>query len=310
MTDWTQKGSPYLWWTGPDDAAILQATVDWGVGSGSLGRRIKVGVIVGNRASDQLALARYLLPDLRRAGITPVVKTIAADPTDSATTGSEAPLVIEQLRAAGVTSVIPLMPFNVFFPVLQAETAQQYFPRLLLSDYEYSIQSALGLLPVPYQKALDGQEGLTTETLGGIDDPRPVADGGYDAGVRSCWITWHKAYPQIPKGNQNDLIEEQGPVQGWCQEIRLFAAAATAAGPHLDRRSFVEAMAAISNFPGGYTPVLTYGVHRFAGPIEYRVVRLHVNSPPSGQCKMPMDHIPQGVCWVVVKNWQPLPHAW
>ena len=135
---------------------------------------------------------------------------------------------IQQLRSDGVTSVIPLIPFNVFFPVLAAETQQKYFPKLLLSDYEESIESALGLIPIPYQKALNGQEGLTTETLGGIDDTRPESEGGYDPGVRSCFTAWHKAYPQIPPGNQTYYIEEQGPVQGWCQEIRLFATAATA----------------------------------------------------------------------------------
>lgn len=309
VTNWTQEGSPYLWWTGPDDAAILQATVNWGTSAGLLGSGTTVGVVAGNRASDQLALNQYLLPDLRRAGITPVVKTIAADPSDTASTDALAPLVVQQLRADGVTSVIPLMPFNVFFPVLAAETQQQYFPKLLLSDYEESIQSALGLLPFPYEKALDGQEGLTTETLGGIDDTRPEADGGYDPGVRSCFTAWHKAYPQIPKGNQNYYLEEQGPVQGWCQEIRLFADAATAAGPHLDRRTFDTAMAKITDFPGGYSPILSYGPHKFYGPTEYRVVRLHTNSPPSSQCKFPLDRIPQGVCWVVVDDWQPLPGA-
>jgi ABC-type branched-subunit amino acid transport system substrate-binding protein len=309
VTNWTQQGSPYLWWTGPDDAAILQATVDWGLSAGLIGNNIKVGVIAGNRASDEVALNQYLLPDLRRSGITPIVKTIAADPSDTASTDSQAPLVVQQLRSDGVTSVIPLMPFNVFFPVLAAETQQQYFPKLLLSDYEESIESALGLLPFPYEKALDGQEGLTTETLGGIDDTRPDAEGGYDPGVRSCFTAWHKAYPQIPKGNQNYYLEEQGPVQGWCQEIRLFAAAATAAGPHLDRRTFNAAMAKISNFPGGYAPILTYGPNKFYGPVEYRSVRLHTNSPPSSQCKFPMNHIPQGVCWVVVNDWQPLPGA-
>src|SRR5580658_8432826 len=307
VTNWTQEGSPYLWWTGPDDAAILQATVDWGTSAGLLGNGIKVGVIAGNRASDEVALNQYLLPDLRRAGITPVVKTIAADPSDTASTDAQAPLVVQQLRSEGVTSVIPLIPFNVFFPVLAAETQQKWFPKLLLSDYEDSIESALGLLPFPYEKALDGQEGLTTETLGGIDDTRPESEGGYDPGVRSCFAAWHKAYPQIPPGNQNFFIEEQGPVQGWCQEIRLFAAAATAAGPHLDRRTFDTAMAKISNFPGGYSPILSYGPGKFYGPTQYRVVRLHTNSPPSSQCKFPLDHIPQGVCWVVVDNWQPLP---
>ena len=85
----------------------------------------------------------------------------------------------------------------------------------------------------------------------------------------------------------NFYIEEQGPVQAWCQEIRLFAAAATAAGPHLDRRTFVEAMAKIKNFPGGFSPTLTYGPDKFYGPTQYRVVKLHTNSPPSSQCKTP-----------------------
>jgi hypothetical protein len=307
VTNWTREGSPYLWWTGPDDAAILQATVDWGLSSGLIGGHQRLGVIAGDRASDQTALTQYLLPDLKRVGITPVVETIAADPSDSSATNSEAPLAIQQLRNDGVTSVLPLIPFNVFYPVLHAETQQQYFPKLLLSDYEDSIESALGLLPIPYEKALDGQEGLTAETLGGIDDTRPESQGGYDPGVRSCFATWHAAYPQIPKGNQNDFLEEQGPVQGWCQEIRLFADAATAAGRDLNRRTFVEAMARISNFPGGYSPILSYGPDKFAGPVQYRIVRLHTNEPPSSQCHFPMDHIPEGVCWVIVKNWRPLP---
>ncbi|HTZ08840.1 MAG TPA: ABC transporter substrate-binding protein [Acidimicrobiales bacterium] len=309
VTNWTDLGSPYLWWTGPDDAAILQATVDWGVSAGTLGAGRKVAVVAGDRASDQLALNQYLLPDLARAGVKPLVETLAADPSDVATTDAQAPLVVQRLHAAGIQSVIPLVPFNAFFPVLAAETSQKYFPTLLLSDYENAIQSALGLLPFPYGRALDGQEGLTTETLGGVDDWRPESQGGYDPGVRSCFTLWHKVYPQIPPGNQNFFLEEQGPVQAWCQEIRLFATAATLAGPHLDRRTFVEAMARVSDFPGGFSPVLSYGPDKFSGPTEYRIVRLHTNSPPSTQCKMPLDGIPQQVCWVVVQDWQPLPGA-
>ena len=307
VTNWTTLGSPYLWWTGPDDAAIIQATVDWGLSAGTIGTRRKVAVVAGSRASDQLALDEFMLPDLARAGIKPVVETIAADPSDSATTSAQAPLVVQRLHADHITSVIPLVPFNVFFPLMAAETQQQYFPTLLLSDYEFSIQSALGLIPIPYTKALDGQEGVTTETLGGIDDDRPESDGGYDPGVRSCFTTWHNAYPEIPPGNQNFYIEEQGPVQAWCQEIGLFAAAATAAGPHLDRRTFVQSMAKVTNFPGGFSPTISFGPDKFYGPSEYQVVRLHVNSPPSSQCKFPKDGIPQVVCWVTVQSWQPLP---
>ena len=306
VTDWTNKGSPYLWWTGPDQATVLQAVVNWGLSSGLLEGK-KVAVVAGDRASDQLALKNYLLPDLSRAGVTPVVETIASDPSDTATTDSEAPLVVQQLRSAGITSVIPLIPFNVFYPYLQAETDQQYFPRLLLSDYESSIESALGLLPVPYAAALDGQDGLTTETLAGIDDDRPASQGGYDPAVRSCWVIWHRAYPQVPPGNLSDFIEEQGPVQGWCQAIRLFATAARDAGPDLNRRTFVTALSRIRNFPGTNTPILSYGPNKRYGPTEYQVVRLHVNAPPSTQCKMPKDGIPQFTCWVNVLPFAPLP---
>jgi hypothetical protein len=306
VTDWTNEGSPYLWWTGPDQAAVLQAVVNWGLSAHLIGGTVKVGIIAGNRASDQAALDDYLLPDLRDAGVTPIVKTIDADPDDTATTDTQAPLVIQQLRSAGVTSVIPLMPFNVFFPVLQAETNQQYFPKLLLSDYESSIETGLGLLPAPYAKALDGQEGVTTETLGGIDDPRPESQGGYDPAVRACWTIWHKAYPEVPPGNLNDFLEEQGPVVGWCQAINLFTTAARAAGSDLNRRTFVTAMSKIKNFPGAWSPVLSFGPDKRYGPTEYQVVKLHINSPPSSLCKTGIGPLPQ-TCWVSVRPWEPLP---
>ena len=215
VTNWTNQGSPYLWWTGPDQAAILQAVVNWGLSAGLLGRERKVGIIAGDRASDQLALNDYLLPDLRRAGVTPVVETIASDPSDTATTDTQAPLVVQQLRSAGVTSVIPLIPFNVFYPVLQAETAQQYFPKLLLSDYESSIESALGLLPVPYAKALDGQEGVTTETLGG-DRRRPArrARAATTPGSAAVGRRGTRPIPRCRRATMTDFIEEQGPVAG------------------------------------------------------------------------------------------------
>jgi hypothetical protein len=310
VSTFTHAGSPYLWWTGPDDGAVLQALVTWGKGQGTVGGKAKLGVVVGDRASDQEALHNYLLPDLKRIGVAPVVETIPAQTSEGAGTSSASTLVVEKLHSAGVTSVIPLIPFNAYLPVLEALTQQQYFPKLLLSDYENSILSSLGLIPVPFAKALNGQEGVTTQTLGGVDDPRPESQGGYDPGVRSCWTVWHKAYPEIPKGNMNDDIEEQGPVQGWCQEIRLFAQAAKTAGKNLNRKTFVTAMSQTKNFPGGYSPILSYGPTKFSGPTQYQVVRLHVNSPPSSQCRTPIGNLPpQVVCWTPVQPWKPLPAA-
>jgi hypothetical protein len=306
-SEWTQLGSPYLWWTGPDDAAVLAALVQWGHSDKLLGGSAKVGVLAGDRTSDQAALDQDLLPALKKIGVTPTVVTVASGINDTATTNSDVQLAVERFKAAGITSVIPLVPEPAFFPYIAAETSQQYFPKLLLSDYENSVELALGLIPVPYEKALNDQEGVTTETLGGFDDARPESQGGYDPGVRSCYEAWHKAYPKPASGSSSFYIEEQGPIASWCGAIRLFAAAATNAGPDLNRRTFVTAMSKITDFPGSLSPVWSFGPHKFYGPTEYQVVKVHNNVPPSSQCKLKTNHKPQGTCWVTVQPFKPLP---
>src|SRR5579862_7569456 len=123
VTNWTQEGAPYLWWTGPDQAQILATVVQWGKSSGLLTNSSRIGIVAGDRTSDQVALNQYLLPDLRRAGFTdPLVETLPSNPADTAATNSAAPLVVQRLKSAGVKSVIPLIPFNSFFPFLDRKS--------------------------------------------------------------------------------------------------------------------------------------------------------------------------------------------
>ncbi len=309
ISDWTQLGSPYLWWTGPDMAPVLDATVQWGMSSGRLGHGMKVGVVVSDQAADQAALNQYLMPDLKKVGITPVVETVAGNPDETAATSSDAQLAVEKMKAAGVQSVFPLLPENAFFPYVAAENSQQYYPQLLLSDYQSTVEVALGLIPEPYEQALNGQEGVTTETLGGFDDARPEAQGGYDPGVRSCYETWHKYHPKPIAGTTSFYIEEQGPIQAWCGAIRLFAEAAKNAGSNLNRRTFVEAMSKITDYPGTLSPTWSFGPKKMYGPTEYQVVKIHNNVPPSSQCKLKTNHQPQGTCWVTLEPFKPLPSS-
>jgi hypothetical protein len=308
-TNWTNLGSPYLWWTGPDMAPVLSAVVQWGMSSGRLGHGKKVGVVVSDQAPDQDALNGFLLPDLKTVGITPIVETVAGSPDQTATTNTDAQLAVEKFKAAGVQSVIPLLRENAFFPYIGAETSQEYYPQLLLSDYQSSIEVALGLIPTPYENALNGQEGVTTETLGGIDDNRPQSQGGYDPGVRACYNTWHAYHPKPIPGTLYHYIEEQGPIQAWCGAIGLFATAARGAGKDLNRRTFVEAMSKITNYPGTFSPVWSFGPHKAYGPTQYQVVKVHNNVPKSAACKMPKSGIAQGTCWVTVQPFKPLPAA-
>jgi Periplasmic binding protein len=307
VTNWLQEGAPYLWWTGPDQAQILATVVQWGKSSGLLSTDNRIGIVAGDRTSDQVALNQYLLPDLHRAGFTNLlVQTLPSNPSDTAASNSAAPLVVQRLKAAGVKSVIPLIPFNSFFPFLSQENGQDYFPKLLLSDYESSIETTLGLIPIPYEKGLDHQEGVTVETLGGTDAPTSVTPdgGGYNAGVQSCYDTW--SAHNKPTSTVSPYIEEQGPIVSWCQVIRLFAAAALGAGPDLNRRTFVQSMSRIQNFPGTLTPTLSFGPDKYAGPTEYQVVELYNNDPPSPLCVPTYTGKPQGTCWHTVQSWTPL----
>ena len=73
-----------------------------------------------------------------------------------------------------------------------------------------------------------------------------------------CALATGPGAPTHPKpitGTQNFCIEEQGPIQAWCGAIRLFAEAAKNAGPDLNRRTFVEAMSKVTNYPGTLSPV-------------------------------------------------------
>ena len=87
-----------------------------------------MGVLAGDRASDQQALKQYLLPDLKKIGVNPLVVTIPAQPSETAATNSAAPLAVERFKAAGVTTVIPLVPFNAFFPVLATRPVRTTSP--------------------------------------------------------------------------------------------------------------------------------------------------------------------------------------
>ena len=43
-------------------------------------------------------------------------------------------------------------------------------------------------------------------------------------------------------------------------------------------------MSKIKNFPGGVSPVLSYGPNKYYGPTQYQVVEIHNNTPTSSAC--------------------------
>ena len=163
-TSGLQEGSPYLWWTGPNQSQILATLVKWG-SAGRTARRVQEG---GDRRratgrADQLAVNDYLLPDFKKAGLpTPVVVDDAGADLGA---GRRSPPTLrwslERLQADGVQSVIPIIPFNAFFPYLQAETTPEVLPEAAVVGLREHDRIALGLIPVPFEQALNLQEGIT-----------------------------------------------------------------------------------------------------------------------------------------------------
>jgi hypothetical protein len=231
------------------------------------------------------------------------VEHINYNPQDNATAAAQAPSVVERLRASGVTTVIPLMPLPAFLAYMQAANSQQYYPKLVLSDYEQSIAIGLGMAESLFKNVLDGQLGMTYQTLGNSDDPR-----GYNLqpGSADCFNTWIAAHP-TPYPDADDprgevTIESQGPIMTECQNIRLFAAAARAAGPNLTRKTFTDAMAKVTNFPAAVYPVLTYGPGDYGGAKQTRTVQIHVNDKAHNGCPLLSSGKPQGSCWLIISD--------
>ena len=282
-TNWTNLGSPYLWWTGPDMAPVLSAVVQWGMSSGRLGHGKKVGVVVSDQAPDQDALNGFLLPDLKKVGITPIVETVAGSTDQTATTNTDAQLAVEKFKAAGVQSVIPLLRENAFFPYIGAETSQQYYPQLLLSDYQSIDRGGAG----PHPNSL--REGA--QRAGGRDDRdagrhrRQPPRRARVATTRACAPATTRGTPTTPSrfrarstttSRSRDRFRP-GAAPSGCSPPRP-----KDAGKDLNRRTFVEAMSKITNYPGTFSPTWSFGPNKFYGPTQYQVVKVHNNVPEVG----------------------------
>lgn len=314
VTDWTTRGNPYLWWTGPDTGEVLANLVGWATGAGQLTKATKFGVVAADRTGDTLA-AGDLNKDLATAGLTPTATgSMHFDLTSSAQAVVQAQDIVSQFRSKGVTTVIPLLPYTDFLYFVQAAQQQNWVPHWLLSDYEFEDQAAIGLIDPtvggPYAKELNNAVNPTFFDLGNCDCDKPLPQG-YDSFGAQCnanfnkysGAAWRKMQQQ--QGNTwSGFIETTGTAMTWCTNISIFAAAARAVSPNqLTQAGFTQGMEGITHFQGQLAPDYQYGSARRAGPHEFRVVEEHVNS--DGACPKKVDGGSQGDCWIIQQDFKP-----
>ncbi len=67
-------------------------------------------------------------------------------------------------------------------------------------------------------------------------------------------------------------------------------------------------MSEITDFPGTWSPTLSYGPDKRYGPTQYQVVKLHVNSPPVDSLQVDRRAVPRRPpAGSQVQSWEPLP---
>ena len=113
----------------PDDAAVLQAPVDWGPAPGLLGGNARSGSSPATGPATSGPATTTCCPTSSGSGSPRWSRPSPPIPPRPPRPASEAPLIVQKLRRAGVTSVIPLMPFNAFFPVLAGPDPAAVLPQ-------------------------------------------------------------------------------------------------------------------------------------------------------------------------------------
>ena len=307
VTDWTRRGDPYLWWTGPDVADVLSNLVSWAKGAHALSSTASFGYVTADREGDTLA-SGYLNRDLAAAGLRSRDSgTMHFDLNDAAQAQVEARDIVVRFQTEGIHTLVPLLPYTDFVYLVEAAQEQNYYPRWLLSDYEYEDTAALGLIDPsvggPYAKELNNTVNPTFFNLG--DANGPYQPGTLAASCNAAFnkysgAAWAKSDPNPPyKG----WIESNGTAMTWCENIDLFAAAARLVPPSsLTQQAFTGAMMRLGSWPAAMQPTLAYGPQRRAGPHQYRVVEEHVNSDHA--CPLEVDGSSQGDCWLIQQNWR------
>src|SRR5258705_6300049 len=155
----------------------------------------------------------------------------------------------------------------------------------------------LGMAEAKYEKELQDTVAPTAFRLGDPEEPK-----GYTPLGLRCSDLYHKADP-----NYQHNLEGPGSAMTWCQNIYLFAQAATMAGTSLTRDTFNNAMGQIQGFGGTIVPDLTYGPGVHAGPHLYRMVQIHVNHDK--QCPLNDKGEDQGSCWLIKSDFTPSLHT-
>lgn len=207
-----------------------------------------VGVLTSQAGDDNVAVKTALVPALEQ--LDHPVARVADLAVDSGAALSQIPVEVTQMREAGVDLVF--LSTNAFFSSVFVQTAEEqgYRPQYALSDADDNILDYfVGRMPSSFQS-----RGYTAKRLGEqrIDAPEPALDAECRAVVEKATST------TIERGST-----AYETAMSACNQVRLFARAAEAAGPNLTREAWATAMQGLGEFDLAYADGGSYSAQKF-----------------------------------------------
>ena len=209
-----------------------------------------LGILTSETKNARDTVDGVLVPALKEAGHK--VGHITHFSADQATASSQIPTEIQRMRAAGVDTVMITISFLTSAPFVQTAERQAWRPRYLQSEFsggtsDFEVQA----MPASF----DGAVAMTSQRFGEwrSNVPEPPGD-------RRCRELYEKASGEpLPRNNGNQSNAAYNTLLYPCGMLRVFAAAATAAGPELTRDRFA---AAVQSSPPGEPAIYFPGTFR------------------------------------------------
>ena len=302
VSEFTRRGDPYLWWTGPSAEDVIPHWSAWALDAGYLASGKQTAVLLADRADDTImknvfkaAFSKLGITAKDRCEGTPQPRVcFETIPFDNAAAQPAALSAVSRMKPF-VDNVMTVLPLTTFTFYLNAAETQEYFPQYLGSDLAQTLVVADSILGSQFPRALHKMRGPTYAYLGGGDEPNYQG-----AGEKRCNAMWKAAQPKA------DVLDRAGVGMRWCQNILAFVEGArratVAGGGSLTRKGWAAAMGTIKGFDGAMTPKLSWSVGDGAGADLLKIIELRTDN----SCPGPRANPDDPTCFVEASAFGPI----
>jgi ABC-type branched-subunit amino acid transport system substrate-binding protein len=201
-----------------------------------------IGIVSSDEKNFIDAVEGVLVPEIRRRGHK--IADVARLSTWPRSQG-QIPPAVQRMRTAGVDTVLFVGSFLNATQFVQTADGQVWQPRYLVSEFA-GMTSDFEVQAMP--RSFDGALAMTSQRYAEwrSNVPEPAHD-------RACRETYEKTTKDpLPRNNGNESNAEYPVALFACGMVKVFAAAAQAAGPNLTRAAYVDALQGLGPMESGF----------------------------------------------------------